>query len=102
MGGYGTWDIVARHPELFTAAYPVCGGGPIDAVNILKDIPIWTTHSDDDTTVQFAGTEKMVNAILAAGGENIHFKRLTGYNHAIGTYTASDSEAFEWLFSQKK
>ena len=27
MGGYGTWDLAARFPELFAAAAPICGGG---------------------------------------------------------------------------
>ena len=27
MGGYGTWDIIARYPDRFAAAAPVCGGG---------------------------------------------------------------------------
>ncbi len=102
MGGFGVWDLAARHSKLFAGVYPVCGGGPTDAANILKNIPIWTIHSDDDTTVPFAGSEEMVNAIKDAGGEQIFFKRLTGYNHAIGTVSATDSEIFEWLFAQKK
>lgn len=102
MGGFGVWDILARHPRIFAAAYPICGGGPEDAVFILKDIPIRTVHSDDDTTVPFSGTETMADLILAAGGNKIHFKRLTGYGHAIGTVATTDSEAFEWLFAQSK
>ena len=27
MGGYGTWRLVAAHPERFAAAVPICGGG---------------------------------------------------------------------------
>src|SRR5262249_33303017 len=26
MGGFGTWDLVSRRPDLFAAAAPVCGG----------------------------------------------------------------------------
>ena len=25
MGGFGTWDIAARHPDWFAAAVPICG-----------------------------------------------------------------------------
>ena len=27
MGGFGTFDALSRHPDLFAAAVPVCGGG---------------------------------------------------------------------------
>ena len=29
MGGAGTWDLAARHPEWFAAAVPICGGGDV-------------------------------------------------------------------------
>lgn len=27
MGGYGTWELLQRAPELFAAGIPICGGG---------------------------------------------------------------------------
>jgi predicted peptidase len=27
MGGFGTWDLMARYPDKFAAAVPICGGG---------------------------------------------------------------------------
>jgi poly(3-hydroxybutyrate) depolymerase len=27
MGGFGTWDWAAEHPERFAATVPICGGG---------------------------------------------------------------------------
>lgn len=35
MGGYGTWELITRRPEVFAAAVPVCGSG----------IPIWRINS---------------------------------------------------------
>src|SRR5687768_15353959 len=29
MGGFGTWDLLARFPNKFAAAVPVCGGGDV-------------------------------------------------------------------------
>ncbi len=29
MGGYGTWDLLARFPHRFAAAAPICGGGDV-------------------------------------------------------------------------
>lgn len=27
MGGFGTWEMVISHPDFFSAAAPICGGG---------------------------------------------------------------------------
>lgn len=27
MGGFGTWDLIGQHPDMFAAAAPICGGG---------------------------------------------------------------------------
>ena len=27
MGGYGTWDLITRHPNRWAAAAPICSGG---------------------------------------------------------------------------
>ncbi|MFM8185355.1 MAG: prolyl oligopeptidase family serine peptidase, partial [Alphaproteobacteria bacterium] len=29
MGGFGTWELLQRYPEKFSAAIPVCGGGDL-------------------------------------------------------------------------
>ena len=35
MGGFGTWDLLARHSDMFAAAVPICGGGDPSRANIL-------------------------------------------------------------------
>ncbi len=109
MGGFGTWDIISRYPELFAAAVPMCGGGPTDKIDVLKNIPIYTFHGTKDTAVPYAGTEAMYNAIVAAGGENILFYTYTGSGHNIWdkaiTFAGDGTNypALEaWLFSQVK
>ena len=51
MGGYGTWDIIERHPELFAAALPVCGAGDPSKAELIKDLPVWCFHGDFDHVV---------------------------------------------------
>lgn len=106
MGGFGTWDIISRYPELFAAAVPICGGGPSDRIEVLKSIPIYTFHGTADGAVPYAGTQAMYNAIVAAGGNNILFHTFQGAGHGIwndaitfkGSSTLPDLEI--WLFSQ--
>ena len=109
MGGFGTWDIISRYPNMFAAAVPICGGGPIDKINVLKDIPIYTFHGTADSSVPYSGTQEMYNAIIGAGGEKITFYTFSGKGHGIWndaiTFGGSGTQypALEdWLFSQSK
>ena len=108
MGGFGTWDILSRYPEVFAAGVPICGGGPTDKIYELKNMPIYTFHGSSDTVVPYAGTEGMYKAIQAAGGNKILFHTFTGAGHNIwnnaiafeGNGTLPSLES--WLFAQKK
>lgn len=102
MGGFGTWDVIMRHPERFAAAVALCGGADPSKGAVLKDMPIWTVHSLDDPTVPVKGTQDMVKAIKDAGGTKIIYDELNGYGHSVGTITAQREEVFTWLFSQSK
>ena len=102
MGGYGTWDIITRHTDLFAGAVPICGGGDPSKAAVLKDLPIWTAHGDVDPTVSVENTRSLVKAIKDAGGTVINYSEFAGKDHGIGTYTCQQNEIIKWLFEQKK
>ena len=41
MGGYGTWNALMNHPDVFAAGVPMCGAGDPSKAELLKNIPIW-------------------------------------------------------------
>lgn len=90
MGGYGTWDLLSRHPETFAAGLPICGGGDPNKANVLADIPILTFHGTADDVVPFRGTNSMYNIISMLGKNNIEFIKFEGAGHAIW------NEAFDY------
>lgn len=108
MGGFGTWDIISRYPDLFAAAVPICGGGPRDKISVFKDIPIYTFHGTNDASVPYAGTNEMYRAITEAGGTQTLFYTFNGAGHGIwddaitfkgnGSYPSLE----DWLFSKTK
>ncbi len=101
MGGYGTWDLAAAHPEKFAAIAPICGGGdPTDAAALAK-LPIWVFHGAKDKTVTLDKSTKMVEAIKAAGG-NPKFTVYPEAGHDSWTQTYNDPEFFKWLLAQKR
>jgi predicted peptidase len=101
MGGYGTWDIITRNPDLFGAAVPVCGGGdPAQAEKIAK-IPIWAFHGGKDPVVKPERSREMVEALKKAGGEPKYTEYPdVGHNSWVKAY--QDADMMAWLFAQKK
>lgn len=102
MGAYGVWNLMMNHPELLTAGIMMCGAADPSKAEILKNIPIWTIHGDQDPTVPVTGTREIVTAIQSAGGEKIQYTELPGCDHNVWDYTYSNQEIFAWLFSQVK
>ena len=101
MGGYGTWDLAAAYPEKFAAIAPICGGGdPSDAPAIAK-LPIWVFHGAKDKTVPLDRSEKMVEAVKAAGG-NPKFTVYPDAAHDSWRQTYNDPEFYKWLLAQNR
>lgn len=102
MGGFGAWDLLARHSNLFAAGVPMCGGAPTDAVDVLKDMPVYTFHSKNDASVPFKGTDDIVKAIKAAGGTKINFVVYEDKGHNMWNDAIVHDGLEQWLFAQSK
>lgn len=101
MGGFGTFDICMRKPDLFAAAAPVCGGGDTTQAALIKDIPMWVFHGADDNTVSVNLSRSMVQAIKEAGG-NPKYTEYPGVGHNSWNNAYSEPDFLPWLFAQKK
>ena len=102
MGGYGTWEIIARNPDLFAAAVPLCGAGILSSAESLKDMAIWAFHGYSDTTVPASGTRDMENAIKAAGGTKIRATYYSGVGHNVWPYAYAEAGLVDWILAQSK
>lgn len=102
MGGFGTWDLIMRNPNMFAAAVPLCGGADVSQASALTTVPIWAVHGTDDTDVPYAGTAAMCAAIKEAGGEICIFDSKEGFRHNVWGYVGASVEISSWLFEQSK
>lgn len=102
MGGYGTWDLLMRHSDIFCAGVAMCGAGDPSHADALAQIPIWAVHGAKDPTVPVTGSRDMVEAIQAVGGDKIRYTELPDAVHDVWNYTYANTEIFTWLLSQKK
>ena len=100
MGGYGTWDMIQRYPEMFAAAVPICGGGDETAADRIKT-PVWAFHGDKDGAVPVSRSRNMIAAIKAAGGQP-KYTEYPGCGHNAWSRAFADPELLKWLFSHQR
>jgi predicted peptidase len=101
MGGYGTWALAARRPELFAAAVPICGGGDPATVNVLKNLPIWVFHGVLDKVVLPEESEKMIRALEKAGGK-VRYTLYPEAYHDSWIETYDNPALYDWMLSKRK
>lgn len=101
MGGFGTWDILRRKPELLAAAVPICGGGVPESVAAYAATPIWVVHGSDDEAVKVEQSRTMVEALRAAGS-GVIYTEYDGVGHDSWTRTFDNQLIWDWLFAQRK
>lgn len=101
MGGYGTWDAIARYPDRFAAAVPICGGGDPAQAQKMARTPVWAFHGGKDGVVKPQRSREMVEAIKAAGG-TVKYTEYPDAGHNAWTATYENPEFFTWLFAQRK
>jgi len=103
MGGYGTWSMIIKYPDMFAAAAPICGGG--DAVLAkfrLAKIPLWVFHGAKDNVVPLSKSEEMVKAVKAAGNKDIEFTIYPDAGHDSWTETYNNPELYKWFLNYEK
>ena len=101
MGGMGSWDMAALHPNRFAAVVPVCGPGRPEDGARLKDLPIRAYVGDADSDFLHLGMRRMVEAVIAAGGNPIYTEyRDVGHNSWDRAY--NDPELIAWMLSQRR
>ena len=102
MGGFGTFELIARMPGRFAAAVPICGGGNTAAIGLYgHDTKLWIFHGGADNVVPVANSRKMYEAIKQWDSE-VKYTEYPGVNHESWTPTFAEPTLLPWLFAQQK
>jgi predicted peptidase len=101
MGGYGTWDLLQRHPRLFAAGIPICGGGDVDLAGRFKNVPLWAFHGARDDVVPPFRSRAMVAALQEAGGHP-GYTEYPDVGHNAWAPAYADPAVLGWLLAQNK
>lgn len=99
MGGFGTWDLMARQPARFSAAVPVCGGGDEKIAGIVSRIPVWAFHGALDKVVLPRSSRSMIAAMRNAGGDP-EYTEYPDVAHNCWIKAYQEPQLLPWLFKQ--
>jgi poly(3-hydroxybutyrate) depolymerase len=124
MGGFGTWNVATRHPELFAAMAPIFGGGDYHVYNskeslekmnsweiylldkssstaqleVLANMPILVTHGDKDPAVDVNLSRYLVR-MLQRWNYNVRYKEVPGMGHSeVGVW----DDIIQWMLQYKR
>ena len=102
MGGFGSFELLWRRPDLFAAAFPICGGGSPDKTSIYaKALPVWVFHGAADPVVPVANSRIMVAALQKTGAK-VQYTEYPGVGHDSWKNALAEPGLMAWIFNQKK
>ena len=101
MGGFATWNLAQAAPEIFAAIAPICGGGNLERLCMMRDIPVWAFHGVKDTAVPYNESERLVQRLKELGAD-VKFTSYPDAGHDSWTSTYQNEELYKWLLSKSK
>jgi len=106
MGGFGAWAMAVRYPQHFAALVPIAGGWDSERdivprnICVIKDLPTWVFHGQEDDIVLPKKSEMMVAALQQCGSP-VRFTLYPDANHRESFERAyAEPELYVWLFEQ--
>lgn len=102
MGGMGTFDILKRRPNMFAAAFPICGGGnPKSTKKYADKVSLWIFHGGKDDVVDPYFSLRMVTALREKGAD-VKLSYFENNNHNSWDSAFAEPGLLTWLFSKSK
>ena len=103
MGAMGIWELVCRHPDLFTAVQPICG-----AVNTSVRLAAYEgpthfriIHGADDPIVP-ADCSRNAAEVLQSNGKPAELVMFDGCGHLSWNPAFAMSDFLGWMLSKSK
>ena len=99
-GGIGVWDLIAKRPDVFAAAVPICATGDPKRIAAARSVKVWVFHGAKDT-MPVTNARDMVAALTAAGGA-VKYTEYPELGHEIWGRVFAEPDLPAWLFAQHR
>ncbi len=103
-GGFGTWYMASKHPELIAAASPVVGWGHPDLMKPIADenLPLWVFSGGRDLAVEKKYFLSGLNKLEELGHTNLRYTIHEDMNHDAWTRVYAGDDLYNWFLSHSK
>jgi predicted peptidase len=103
-GGFGAWNLAARHPEKFAALAPIVGyGHPDHAEPIAKaKLPLWVFAGGRDPVVPLRFFYPALNKIEALGHPEVRFTVAEDLGHLTWVRVYEGQDLYSWMLAQSR
>lgn len=103
-GGFGSWYMASKHPELFAAVAPVVGWGhPRLMEPIAKNqIPVWAFAGGRDPVVRVKYFYPGMNRLEELGLKELRFTVHEDMAHDAWTRIYGGEDLYNWLLAHKR
>ena len=80
MGGIAAYDLVCRHPDIFTAAVPICGAVNPERLSDARNVKFMIFHGEEDDEVPSYCSREAYKALNSVGA-NVEYIEFAGIGH---------------------
>lgn len=100
QGGMGVLDMIARYPDFFAAAFPMCGAGKEKtAGNFAGKVALWFFHGEKDDIVPVSFSRNFYKRLQKLGAD-VKYTEYPGVFHNCWNNAFAEKELLPWLFSK--
>ena len=103
-GGFGTWYMASKHPEMFAAINPIVGWGHPDLMEpiAMANLPTWVFSAGRDPAVRKRYFLPGLNRLEELGHTKLLYTIHEDMGHDAWTRVYSGDDIYSWLLSHRK
>lgn len=102
MGSMGTYELLWRMPQTFTAAFSICGGANLDKLQLFAaTTPVWIFHGEADSVVTVEHSRNIYKRLQDLGCD-VKYTEYPEVNHNSWDSAFAEPDLVPWLFSHSK
>ncbi|WP_215399231.1 alpha/beta hydrolase-fold protein [Rheinheimera oceanensis] len=103
-GGFGSWFMASKHPQLFAAVAPVVGWGHPDLMPPIaqEKTPLWVFAAGRDSAINKDYFYPGIETLRQLGHSNVRFSMLEQAEHDAWRQVYAGQDLYNWLLQQQK